>query len=393
MRLTRSDRSLLSDWWFSVDRLMFTAVALLMLGGLVLSLAASPPVAEKLGLDAFHFFQRHALIIGPALLVLVAASLLTPRLIRRGALLLYAAGIALMIATLLVGAEIKGATRWLQFASFSLQPSELVKPAFVVLSAWLFSEHQKRTDMPSLPLAIGVYALFVGLLVLQPDFGQAFLISVVWAGLFYLAGMPMAWVGAVAAALLVAMAAAYLTVPHVAGRIDRFINPEAGDTYQTDRALEAFAHGGWFGTGPGEGTIKQQLPDAHADFIFAVVAEEFGILTCLLIAGLFAFIVMRGLTRALAENDVFIRLAVTGLMMLLGFQALINMAVSVGLLPAKGMTLPFISYGGSSLVSMALTMGFVLGLTRRRPVIARAREGGASQERAREEAAPRELGA
>lgn len=376
MRLTRSDRSLLSDWWFTVDRLMFSAVLLLMIGGLLLSLAASPSVATRLGLDTFHFFMRHALVMGPALIVMIAASLLSPRMIRRASFGLFAIGLGLMVATLILGAEIKGASRWLQFAGFSLQPSEFAKPAFVVVCAWLFSETQLRDDVPSLPLVIVLYVVFVTLLVLQPDFGQAFLATIVWGILFFLAGMPLIWVGALAIGLLMGGMVAYLTVPHVAGRIDRFINPAAGDTYQTDRAIEAFRNGGWFGTGPGEGTVKQALPDSHADFVFAVVAEEFGLVACLVLVGLFAFIVLRGMMRVRAESENFIRLGTIGLVTLFGLQAIINMAVNIGLLPAKGMTLPFISYGGSSLISMALTMGFVLGLTRRRPLTGRLHEPG-----------------
>ena len=376
MRLTRSDRSLLSDWWFTVDWLMLSAVLLLMVGGLLLSLAASPSVASRIGLDSMHFFKRHALVMGPALIVLVGASLLSPRMIRRTSLGLFAAGIVLMVATLILGAEIKGASRWIQFAGFSLQPSEFTKPAFVIVCAWLFAETQSRDDVPSLPLVILFYAAFVVLLVLQPDFGQAFLVTLVWGILFYLAGMPLIWVGALAIGLLMGGMVAYLSVPHVAARIDRFLNPAAGDTYQTDRAIEAFRNGGWFGTGPGEGTVKQALPDSHADFVFAVVAEEFGLVACLVLVGLFAFIVLRGMVRVRGESDIFIRLGTIGLVALFGLQAIINMAVNIGLLPAKGMTLPFISYGGSSLISMALTMGFVLGLTRRRPLVGRLHEPG-----------------
>ncbi|MGI9384293.1 MAG: putative lipid II flippase FtsW [Methyloligellaceae bacterium] len=367
MRLNRADRSLLSDWWFTIDRLLLSALLLLIIGGLVLSLAASPPVAARLGLDPFHFFKRHLLLAGPVCLILFAASLLSPRQVRRFCLALCGVGLALMVATLFVGPEIKGATRWLQFAGLSLQSSELVKPGFVVLSAWLFSESQQRSDVPCLQLAVALYVIFAGLLVLQPDFGQAFLVTMVWGGLFFMAGLPIVWVAILAGLAVAGVTVAYLTVPHVADRINRFIDPGAGDTYQMDRALQSFIQGGWFGRGPGEGTVKQVLPDSHTDFIFAVAAEEYGLLACLLLVSLFAFIALRGLRYALGETDGFIRYAVAGLMMLFGLQALINMAVNVGLLPAKGMTLPFISYGGSSLISMALTLGMVLGLTRRRP--------------------------
>lgn len=370
MRLTRADRSLLGDWWFTVDRWLLMAVLLLIMAGLVLSPAASPSVAAKLGLAPYHFVMRHALLALPTMLLLVAVSMLTPRYMRRLSLIVYLGGMALMVLTLFMGHEIKGATRWLQFSGLSLQASEFVKPGFVVLSAWLLSERQKRTDVPSLPIAIAIYVAFVSLLLLQPDFGQAILATLVWGGLLFMSGVSLLWVAMMGALFAIALLAAYLTMPHVAGRIDSFLDPSVGDTYQIDRAIESFVRGGWLGRGPGEGTIKQVLPDAHTDFVFAVAAEEYGVLLCLLLLTLFSFVVLRGYRQALREPDGFIRHAVAGLILLFGSQAFINLAVNVGLLPAKGMTLPFISYGGSSLLSMAIVMGLALGLTRRRPRVA-----------------------
>lgn len=367
MRFNRSDRSLMSDWWFTVDRLMLSGLIFLIVGGVVLSLAASPPVAAKLSLEPFHFFKRHLVFAAPAIALLIGVSLMGPRQARRFCLALYLAGVSLMIVTLLVGSEIKGAVRWLSLGPIALQPSELVKPAFVVISAWLFSESQKRDDVPSLPLAIGTYGIFVGLLVLQPDFGQLLLVTIVWGSMLFVAGLSLVWIGAIAVAGTAGMIVAYFTVPHVASRIDSFFDPASGNTYQSERAVQSFINGGWFGRGPGEGTVKQVLPDAHTDFVFAVAAEEYGLLACLLLLGLYGFIVLRGLAHSRAEPDGFVRLALAGLTALFGLQALINMAVTVGLLPAKGMTLPFISYGGSSLMSMAITMGLALGLARRRP--------------------------
>jgi cell division protein FtsW len=367
MRLTRADKSVLSDWWFTVDRLMLFGLLLLMGAGLVLSLAASPAIAEKYDLEYFYFVRRHAALLLPALAIMFAASTLTPKHIRRASLVIFLVGIALMILILLLGPEVKGAKRWLQFGGFSLQPSEFVKPAFIVLTAWLFNESQKRKDVPGLELAILLYAIFALLLVLQPDFGQTLLVTLVWGALFYMAGINLIWIFALGAISVAGLVAAYFTFPHVASRIDRFLDPASGDTYQSDRSLDSFLHGGWFGRGPGEGTVKDVLPDSHTDFIFAVAAEEYGLIACLILLTLFAFIVLRGLSKASQEPDGFIRHAVAGLVMLFGLQTLINMAVNVGLLPAKGMTLPFISYGGSSLLAMALTMGFALGLTRKRP--------------------------
>jgi cell division protein FtsW len=367
MRLTRADRSLISDWWFTVDRPMLFALILLMGAGLVLSLAASPPIAVKLDFDPFHFVQRQALLLIPSIFIMLWGSLLSPKQIRRASLIIFLVGIALMIATQFVGPDIKGARRWLEIGGFSLQPSEFVKPVFIVLTAWLFNESQKRSDVPGLELALLTYASFIFLLVMEPDFGQTLLVTLVWGTMFFMAGMNLLWIGALGLTAVVGLTSAYLLVPHVASRIDRFLNPASGDTYQVDRAIESFLHGGWFGKGPGEGTVKDVLPDSHTDFIFAVTAEEYGLIACLILLALFAFIVLRGLSKASQQPDGYIRLATAGLIMLFGFQALINMAVNVGLLPAKGMTLPFISYGGSSLLAMALTMGFALGLTRKRP--------------------------
>ena len=371
MRITRADKSILSDWWFTVDRLRFFGLLLLMGAGLVLSLAASPPIAEKLDLESFYFVRRHAMMLLPAVAVMFAASTLTPKQIRRTSLVIFFIGIALMIGILFFGPEVKGAKRWLQVGAFSLQPSEFVKPAFIVLTAWLFNESQKRKDVPSLEFAIALYAVFAVLLMLQPDFGQTLLVSLVWGALLYMAGINMLWIAALIALGAAGVVAAYLLLPHVASRIDRHIDPASGDTYQSDRSLDSFLHGGWLGRGPGEGTVKDVLPDSHTDFIFAVAAEEYGLIACLILLTLFAFIVLRGLSKASQEPDGFIRHAVAGLVMLFGLQTLINMAVNVGLLPAKGMTLPFISYGGTSLLAMALTMGFALGLTRKRPMAGR----------------------
>ena len=263
------------------------------------------------------------------------------------------------------GPEIKGAHRWIRIFGHSLQPSELAKPAFIVLAAWLFAESQRRPDMPSTLLSVALYLLFAGLLIVEPDFGQTLLVTLIWSVLFFLSGQPLIWAALIAILGLLGSGFAYLAFPHVKGRIDRFLDPSVGDTFQTDRAWSSFLEGGFFGKGPGEGTIKTLLPDAHTDFIFAVIAEEYGVLACLALIALFGFIVFRPLLRALRSPDAFKRLGVIGLCLLFGGEALINMAVNVGLIPAKGMTLPFVSTGGSSTLGMGLAMGFLLGLSRR----------------------------
>jgi cell division protein FtsW len=367
MRLTRTDRSVISEWWFSVDLPMLGAVLLLMSFGTLVSLAASPIASPKFGEVPLHFFTRHVLFLLPSLVLMLGASMLDPKTIRRIGFTLFASGIVLMILALVQGIEKNGAVRWFIVGGQSIQPSEFTKPGFIILTAWLFSESTKRRDVPAFPIAAVLLTVFVTCLVLQPDFGQTFLIMLVWGGLFFLTGYSLVWIGLGGTAALAGFGLAYLSVPHVKSRIDRFINPSVGDTHQTDTALAAFRNGGWFGRGPGEGIVSHNLPDAHTDYIFAVIAEEYGIILCVVLVMSYAFIVWRGFRAASRSQDTFIRLALAGLMMLFGFQTLINMAVNVDLLPSKGMTLPFISYGGSSLIAMALTMGLALGLARRRP--------------------------
>jgi len=365
--ISREVRTPLSEWWWTVDKPLLGAIFALMLSGVILSLAASPPVATRIGLDPFHFFGRHVLFLLPASIVLIGVSFLSPRQIRRTALVVFALSIALIVATLLFGAEVKGSRRWITLVGINIQASESAKPAFVVVAAWLFAESTKRPEMPATSMALGMLLLLVALLVMEPDFGQTMLILMVWGALFFIAGMRMIWVLGLAGAASAGLFSAYLFVPHVAGRIKRFMNPASGDTFQVDTAMEAFFNGGWFGLGPGEGIAKRSLPDSHTDFVFAVAAEEFGIILCLMLLALYAFIVIRALSRAYASEDMFSRFAASGLAILFGVQGAINMAVNLQLIPAKGMTLPFISYGGSSIISLAYGVGMMLALTRLRP--------------------------
>ncbi|MGB3719753.1 MAG: putative peptidoglycan glycosyltransferase FtsW [Hyphomicrobiaceae bacterium] len=367
MKISRADRSLVTEWWFTVDRVLLSFIFILAGSGLVLSLAASPAVALKKGLPAFHFVERHAVFFVIGTVLMIAVSMMQPRQIRRLALVIFLLGLAAMAGVLIGGEEVNGARRWLRLAGFSIQPSEFVKPAFVVLAAWAFSEVQKQVDMPARSIAVGLYVVFAALLLMQPDVGQTFLISTLWTALFVLAGQPLAWVGVFAVIGVLGLVGAYMTLDYVRFRVDRFLAPTGDEYSQTARALQSFVEGGFFGRGPGEGTIKTALPDAHTDFIFAVIAEEYGAVTCLALVALITFIVLRAYFRTFTETDPFTRLAVAGLSLLFGLQAAINMGVNVGLLPAKGMTLPFISAGGSSLVSTFLVMGIILALTRRRP--------------------------
>jgi len=365
--VSRAERTPFGEWWWTVDKLMFAALATLMLGGIVLSLAASPPVAARLGLDAFYFVNRHVLFLLPAVAVMLGTSFLSPLAIRRLALVVFAVSLALVAVTLVFGAEIKGARRWIVLLGVNIQPSEFLKPAFVILIAWLFGESARRPEMPANSMALVLLLVVVTLLVLQPDFGQTMLILLVWGALFFMAGMRLIWMAGLGGASLVGLVGAYYTVPHVAARIQRFLDPSTGDSFQITTAVGSFMRGGWFGQGPGEGTVKRILPDSHTDFVFAVAAEEFGIVLCLMLVSLFAFIVIRALRHAMVNEDPFSRFAAAGLAILFGLQSAINMSVNLHLMPAKGMTLPFISYGGSSMISLAYAMGMVLALTRERP--------------------------
>lgn len=375
--MNRTDRSLFASWWWTVDRTLIAAAVVLLVAGLVFSFAASPVVAERIGVaDSFHFVKRHAVFFVLALPVLFGVSFLTPKQIRRVALLVFLGSLVLLVAVLFFGQEVKGARRWMNLLGVSVQPSEFVKPAFVILCAWLFAEHHKRKEIRGDLLAMLLFAIVAGLLIAQPDIGQTILASAAWGAVFFVAGMSVWWIVGLGGLGVGGIWAAYTFVPHVHARINRFLDKQGAvksgghmtaDGYQAQQAHDSFLNGGWFGRGPGEGTVKRLLPDSHTDYIFAVIGEEYGLIMCGLIALIFAWIVFRGLSHAAREEEPFIRYAVVGLVVLVGVQSGINMAVNLQLMPAKGMTLPFISYGGSSLIAIAFEMGCLLALTRRRP--------------------------
>jgi cell division protein FtsW len=364
--VSRAERGALADWFWTIDRFFLAAFILLMGLGFMLSFAASPPVAERLGLDSFHFVKRHAMFLLPAIAVMFGISFMSPRQVRRAAMILLLVSLAAMVLALFFGVEVKGSRRWISIGSFSIQPSEFMKPAFVIICAWLFAEHARQPEIPGNLFAIILFGIVAALLVAQPDLGQTILTAAVWGGMFFMAGMPWLWIIVLGGAAVGGLLTAYTLLPHVAGRIDKFMTGE-GDTFQMDTAREAIIRGDWFGQGPGEGTVKRIIPDSHTDFIFSVAAEEFGILFCMVIVMIFAFVVMRGLNHAFKERNDFTRFAVAGLVLQLGTQSMINIGVNLELLPAKGMTLPLISYGGSSMIAICVTAGFILALTRHRP--------------------------
>lgn len=363
----RTDTSVLGRWWWTVDRWTLAALICLMAFGAILILAVSPAAAHRIGgLGSFQLAQRQFLFLSMGLVTIIAVSLLEPRTLRRLAVIGLIASLFLLGLTLLTGSEIKGATRWLSIAGFSFQPSEFAKPFFAVAVAWMLAAERAEEGIPGTWIAVGIWLLLATLLLLQPDVGQTFVVCVVFGVQLFLAGLPLFWVGLLCVAGVAGLIGTYFALPHVAARVESFLDPSAGSSYQIERSMDAFMNGGLFGRGPGEGTVKGLLPDAHSDFIFAVAGEELGLIACLIIVALFAFVVLRGFSRLLQEDSLFALLACTGLLVQFGLQAVINMASALQLMPAKGMTLPFISYGGSSLMALALGMGMVLALTRRR---------------------------
>ena len=364
--LSRTDTSVVGRWWWTVDRWMLLALAMLIGVGCVLALAASPAVAYRLKLDQFHFVDRQIIFVGLALGLMFLVSLLTPIWVRRVAALIFVASLVLIGLTLAIGPEVNGAQRWLYLGGLSLQPSEFMKPSFAVLAAWMFSEARQSDTFPGERICIVLFVIAIAALLLQPDVGMALVVAAVWFAQYFIAGLSVVWVALLIFLGLAGGVALYAMFPHVSSRIDHFFEPGAAN-YQIEQAMDAFALGGLLGRGPGQGAIKARLPDAHTDFVFAVAGEEFGLLACLFIVGLFAFIVLRGFARLMAEENLFVMLAASGLLTQFGLQAVINMGVNLSLLPTKGMTLPFISYGGSSMLALGLGMGMLLALTRQRP--------------------------
>jgi len=364
----RSDRSALGVWWWTVDRWMLGVIAILIGAGVVLAFAASPAAAARMNVgDPFHFAVRQCVFAAGAAIILASTSMLDVKGVRRAAFFVWVAAIAVMVALPFLGHNAKGATRWLEFGGFSLQPSEFMKPALMILVAWMFSEGQKGAGVPGVSIAFGLYVVSIGLLLIQPDVGQTVLITIAFGAAFWMAGVPLSWVMLLGGMAVAGLSSTYFLLPHVHARVDKFISPDTADTHQVDAAAMAQAAGGLFGRGPGEGIMKRHVPDLHTDFIYSVGAEEYGLVFSLILITLFAFVVIRGLYRSLKLSDPFEQVAAAGLFVLVGQQTIINVAVNLDMIPTKGMTLPFISYGGSSMLAMGLTLGMALALTRRRP--------------------------
>ena len=366
---SRNDQSPIAKWFWTVDRGLLAAALTLMALGVALSFASSPAAinADQSITDPFHYSWRMMVWASMGLVLMLGASLLSPRGVRRIAVLALLGAIVTMMALPFIGDEVKGAARWINLGPFSLQPSEFAKPGLIVFAAWMFAEAQKGQGVPGVSIAFAFWALTVGLLLIQPDIGQTLLVTTTFMAVFFMAGVPLKWVAVIAAAGMAGLVSLYFTFGHMRDRLSRFLSPESTDTHQIDRASEAIRAGGLVGRGVGEGVMKRHVPDLHTDFIYSVGAEEFGLILSLAMIGLYAFIVVRGMKRAMKLNDAYEQTAAAGLFMLIGLQACINIAVNLNLIPTKGMTLPFISYGGSSMLAMGLTMGLALALTRRRP--------------------------
>ena len=359
---------ILPKWWRTLDKMSMSCVLVLFVIGLLLGLAASPPLAARNGFEPFHYVQRQALFGGLAITAMLLTSMMSPTLVRRLAVLGFLASFVALALLPVFGTDFgKGAVRWYSLGFASVQPSEFLKPGFIVVSAWMLAASQEINGPPGKTWSFVLCAVIVMMLVFQPDFGQACLVLFGWGVMYFVAGAPMVLLVAMAGLVVLGGTLAYSNSEHFARRIDGFLSAEVDPTTQLGYASNAIREGGLFGVGVGEGQVKWSLPDAHTDFIVAVAAEEYGLVLVLIIISLYTLIVLRSLYRLMREREPFIRLAGTGLVCMFGVQAMINMGVAVRLLPAKGMTLPFVSYGGSSLIAGGIAVGMLLALTRTRP--------------------------
>ncbi len=377
---SRMDRSFLGVWWWTVDRTMLGCIMALLVLGIAVVATASPSVAQRIGASDYYFIVKHLIFFIPTVLLILGISMLSPRYVWRLASIIFLGGVVMMILVLIFGVEEKGARRWIRILGFSLQPSEFIKPAFAVVVAWFVTLQRKKEQLydsvciksenhkkpfPVYYAAIfGLYFISIALLIMQPDLGMSIVLTSIIAVQIFLAGLRFRYMAVLFAIGSVGLTMAYFSLHHVRSRVDRFFDPSSGDNYQVEKSLAAIKKGGLIGVGPGQGVEKTSLPDAHADFTFSVLTEEGGVILAFIVIALFLFILLRGFKRLQETHDAFSVLAAGGLLAMFGIQSLIHMGSSINLLPTKGMTLPFISYGGSSMVSMGIAMGMVLALTR-----------------------------
>jgi cell division protein FtsW len=365
IRLDRLNTTFIGNWWWTVDRFNFALICLLFFIGAVVITAASPPVASRLGYGSNYFVVRQYVFLFLGLISMLCISMLSIQALRRLCVIGFAGCVLFLMLLPFIGTENKGAIRWLIIAGISIQPSEFIKPCFAVVTAWMLSERYRVHNFPGFTAAIIIYGLVATLLIIQPDFGMTVTVSAMFGAQMVLGGLAFFWIILMLGLFVTGGLGAYYFIPHVHKRMNEFLDPEAGDNYQTSKALDAFQSGGLFGRGPGEGVVKWQIPDSHTDFIFAVVGEEFGIIVSIALIAVFAAIFIRGAMRILKQPDLFVLLAASGILVQFALQSIINMGVAVNMLPAKGMTLPLLSYGGSSIIAMSIGMGIFLGLTRK----------------------------
>jgi cell division protein FtsW len=366
--LSRADTSIVGRWWWSIDRVMLVALAMLVGTGYVLALAATPANNLSFADPRTLVMIKQIAYLATGGVIMLGVSLLTLRQVKLTALAIGIVFLLLTAFTLVHGVTIDGGQRWISLPGFTIQPAEFLKPALLIATAWLLAERRRTPGFPGMIIALGLNGLVMLILRLQPDIGSMGLVGMGFFVQLFLDGLDLIWVLIGMAGFVAAFIAAFELIAHVHTRVMMFLHPTTTKAYQAITALSAFGNGGFWGRGPGEGQVKHFLPDARADFVFAVAGEEFGLIVCLGIVILFVAIVLRGLTRVLRESDLFVALAASGLVASFGLQAFINMASSLSLIPTKGMTLPFISYGGSAVLAASLQMGFLLALTRKRPL-------------------------
>lgn len=363
--ISRNSQNILSNWWWTVDKTLLSMISGLMILGIFLTFSASPSVAHRLDYSSYHYIIRQCIFVPIAFIMMIFLSMQNIKFITRFACIGFLIAVILTIGTLFTGEATKGATRWIRIFGFSLQPSEFIKPTFAVVAAWLFDAQKQYPEIPGSWLSAGLFIFTAGLLINQPDIGMTFVVSAIWLFQLFLNGLPIIWLIGLFFAGITGLVIIYFTFPHFHTRIQQFIASENTLSYQVQKAMDAFQSGHFLGRGPGEGVAKLRIPDAHTDFIFAVAAEEFGFILCTAIIGIYAAIVIRAMIISLKDNNFFIILATAGLSASFGLQGIINMASSLHLMPTKGMTLPFISYGGSSVIASAIGMGMLLALTRK----------------------------
>lgn len=364
VNFSRHSHSALAKWLWTVDKVILIASFILIALGVILDVTASPAVARKINVDDYWFVRKQLFYVGASIATIFLLSLCRLKTIRRISIIGFVLLVGLLVLTLFFGFETKGARRWMSLFGFSVQASEFMKPVFIIVTAWLLDCGKKYDYFPGAWIAVGLCGIVVGLLLAQPDVGMTLLTAAVFGLQLFLAGLPMFIVFALIVLGVIGLVVFYFTLPHFHARVDQFLYGSDETSYQINRAMEAFQHGNLVGQGPGEGTVKLLIPDAHTDFIFAVAGEEYGVWMCLIIIILFAIIIVRALKSSLRETNLFVMYAEVGLAASLGLQAFVNMASSLHIIPTKGMTLPFISYGGSSLLASAMEIGMLLALTR-----------------------------